>query len=100
MKLRTRPVRAAVVTLIACLLLPVIAHANDPPSRRIAPPPVVFDAVVLRPLGLIATVIGTSMFVPAAILTAPMGSRGVADAWERFVTLPGRYTFTRKMGEY
>lgn len=59
-----------------------------------------FDAAVLRPLGLVAVVVGAGLFVPAAVLTAPGGLDPLEEALEIFVLVPGKYVFTRPLGDF
>jgi hypothetical protein len=61
---------------------------------------VVFDAVVLRPLGLVATVIGAGLFPAAALVSVPGGRDSVEEAWELFVLVPGKAVFQRPLGEF
>ena len=90
-------------TLIAGLLLPTQARAQG--HSDISPPPPnypakAFDAVILRPLGLAAAVVGVALFVPAAILTAPGGRDSIEEAWDLFVLTPGKYVFERPLGDF
>ena len=90
----------AVAALITSLLLPVPARGD--PGRIAAPSPlaVAFDAVLLRPLGLVAAIVGAGFFVPAAVLTAPGGRDSIQEAWELFVLVPGKYVFERPLGDF
>jgi hypothetical protein len=74
----------------------------------------IFDCVVLRPLGFVATIIGGALFVPAAALTSGVlflpqtvlfehsdrvrTVESFKDAWEYFVVPPASNTFTRPLG--
>ncbi len=89
--------------LIAGLLLSAKAQAQR--HGDVSPPPPnyaaqAFDAVVLRPIGLAAVIIGSALFVPAAIVTAPGGRDAVQEAWEVFVQAPGKFVFSRGLGEF
>ena len=55
-----------------------------------------FDLVVLRPLGLAATVIGTAFFVVSLPFSALGGNTG--EAAKKLVVEPAKYTFTRPLG--
>ena len=57
----------------------------------------VVDAVVVRPLGAVATVAGLAFFVISAPLVAPSGNLPVA--WEVFFLGPAEYTFRRPLGD-
>jgi len=104
-------VRAAVMTLIAGLLLPVNAHALAPeqvepqsPNRIVAGFKTGliagFDVVILRPLGLITMAVGAAAFVPATLIAAPMGWDGIEPALEIFVTGPAKSVFQRPLGDF
>jgi hypothetical protein len=58
---------------------------------------IILDTFLLRPLGFAATVVGTTVFVvslPFSILT-----RQVDKAAQKLVVAPGKYTFTRPLGQ-
>jgi hypothetical protein len=104
MKERMGPsLRAAVMTLIASLLLPVDVHAQA--QQQIGPPPpspivAGADLVILRPLGLVAMADGAVLFVPAALLTAPNGLDSVQMALNLFVSEPAKSVFQRPLGDF
>ncbi|GAO36891.1 hypothetical protein SCT_2306 [Sulfuricella sp. T08] len=58
----------------------------------------VVDLVVVRPLGLAATVIGTVMTVVALPFTLPSGS--VESSARELIVRPAEYTFNRPLGEF
>jgi hypothetical protein len=91
------------------LALALLALASAPAQafeRKTQPEPIqwgelgpkVFDAVVLRPLGAVSTVLGGVFFVATAPLAA--GSVGVNSAWEHFVMEPVDFTFLRPLGDF
>ncbi len=53
----------------------------------------IVDLVVLRPLGVVATVAGTGLFVLTLPFTVP--TRSVEKSADRFVVAPFDYTFSR-----
>ena len=55
-----------------------------------------FDLVVLRPLGLAATVVGTAFFVVSLPFSALGGNTG--EAAKKLVVEPAKYTFSRPLG--
>ncbi|WP_348760327.1 hypothetical protein [uncultured Salinisphaera sp.] len=57
-----------------------------------------FDVVVVRPLSLVATAGGMGLFM----LSLPFSVLGdnVNESGDRLVGEPGRYTFTRPLGEF
>ena len=56
-----------------------------------------FDAVIMRPLGAVATVTGLAFFAISAPLVAPSGN--IPVAWEVFFLGPYEYTFVRSLGD-
>ncbi len=57
-----------------------------------------FDAVLGRPVGLAATVIGGAMFVVSLPVTATSGS--IKSSANSLVGKPARFTFTRPLGDF
>ena len=55
-----------------------------------------FDLVILRPLGLAATVIGTAFFVVSLPFSILGGNTG--EAAKKLMVEPAKYTFTRPLG--
>ena len=60
----------------------------------------VFDAVVVRPLDVVAIVVGAVFVVPVAIVTWPTGRETIDRAIERFVKVPARSVFERPLGDF
>src|SRR3569832_610286 len=58
----------------------------------------VVDAVVMRPLGLAATVVGTVLTVVALPFTIPSGS--VETSARQLILRPADYTFKRPLGDF
>lgn len=58
----------------------------------------IYDAIIVRPIGLIATAVGSVFFV----LSLPFSAAGdnVDTASEELVKRPARYTFKRPLGEF
>ena len=99
---RCRPVARAVAALLAAGLL-LAAPAYSQSSLGSLQPQTgakVFDALVLRPLGFLAVAVGAVAFLPAALLSSPMGRDGIDDAWEHFVEFPSSQTFDRPLGDF
>jgi hypothetical protein len=55
-----------------------------------------FDLVILRPLGLAATVVGTAFFVVSLPFSILGGNTG--EAAKKLMVEPAKYTFTRPLG--
>jgi hypothetical protein len=58
----------------------------------------IYDAVIVRPIGMVATAIGSVFFV----LTLPFSAAGdnVDAAQEELIKKPARFTFKRPLGEF
>jgi hypothetical protein len=99
----SQSLRAAAVTLVAGLLLPGNAYAQDPQPVETGYAEYAaagFDVVIVRPLGLVALAIGAVVFVPAAVITAPNGKDSLRAALEVFVTGPAHHVFQRPLGDF
>jgi hypothetical protein len=56
-----------------------------------------FDLFVMRPLGLVGTVLGTAVFIVS--LPVDLITWNFADPATRLVRDPARYTFVRALGD-
>jgi len=110
MRLFSSRLTAWVVILVTGLGMsaaPALAAEHDaageeaPPARTAYRPSadaMAVDAVVVRPVGLVTTVLGAAVFVVSLPFTAASGS--VAEAGDTLVGDPARYTFKRRLGEF
>jgi hypothetical protein len=57
-----------------------------------------FDAVLGRPVGLAATVVGSALFVVSLPFSATSGS--IKPTADSLVGKPARFTFTRPLGDF
>lgn len=64
----------------------------------------IVDLLLYRPIGLVATIVGTGVFVGLSPLTAFAQISPPHDAFEKttdiFVVTPFEYTFNRPLGEW
>lgn len=95
MKNIIEPICLAIVFALSTSL--VMANDTGPVSGDRATDMVV-DAVVMRPLGLVATVIGTVLTVVALPFTLPSGS--VEASARELIVKPAEYTFQRPLGDF
>jgi hypothetical protein len=99
---RLRPAALLGALLLSLAAAPP-ASAFEPKPQR---PPIdyeevggkVFDAVVLRPLGVGLTVVGGAAFLIAAPLAAY--AEGINEVWDLFVMGPVDFTFLRPLGDF
>lgn len=87
-------------SLLSCLLItPVSADEGHADSRDPYPPSaseMIVDGLVMRPLSLAGTIIGTGIF----LVTLPFSAAGgnVDEAGQTLVADPARATFTNCLG--
>jgi len=91
-----KKLKACFIALVFAVT-PLAAVAEDAVTGDKATDMVV-DLVVLRPLGLAATVIGTVLTVVALPFTLPGGNVGASA--QELIVRPAEYTFNRPLGEF
>lgn len=90
---------AAGVLALALAVMPVSANAQQEGSvSGDKATDMVVDVVVVRPLGLVTTVIGTVLTVVALPFTIPSGS--VEASARELIVRPAEYTFKRPLGDF
>jgi len=57
----------------------------------------IVDFVLLRPLGILATAVGTVFFIASLPFSGPSGNADVA--FKKLVEEPARFTFARPLGQ-
>jgi hypothetical protein len=59
------------------------------------------DALIMRPAGLIATVLGIGLFIPAAVMTTLVGQpQNLDKPFEALVERPAKWTFIDPIGTH
>jgi len=58
----------------------------------------IFDFILLRPMGIVATILGTSMFVVSLPFSAAGGNS--KEAYQKMMVEPASYTFKRPLGDF
>lgn len=86
-----------VITLTLALCQPVSAQQREPITGDRGSDMAV-DLVLVRPLGIVATVIGTAGFIIALPFTVPSGS--VEETAREWIGAPLEYTFNRPLGNF
>lgn len=89
----------AAVMLAAALLFtaPATSFAVDGDYREPSAESIVFDVLLVRPLGVAATAVGTVIFVAGLPFTVPTMSVGTAA--KKLVAEPFVFTFGRPVGD-
>ena len=77
--------------------LPGVARANELGTETGDDVAIVFDLLVLRPVGFVATVGGSIVFVLSLPISVPTGS--FQKSFRALVAGPAVYTFWRTLGE-
>lgn len=83
---------AAVMLSLAALPAGAATMEEEPSSTAI-----VFDVLITRPLGIVATVVGAAVFIVGLPFTIPTRSVGITA--EKLVAEPLKFTFRRPVGE-
>jgi hypothetical protein len=100
--MRKTRVRKIIAVLLAVLLsmaaTAVAAEADSDSVTGDKGTDMLVDLVVMRPLGVAATVVGAAAFVVGLPFTVPSGSVGKSACV--LVTRPADYTFKRPLGEF
>jgi hypothetical protein len=95
-----RPIRCiAHAAAAAALLCAAAAPASEGPDVDDAPTAeqMAVDLVVMRPLGLAGTVIGTAIFIVALPINAL--TLNFKEPARRLILEPAEYTFVRELGD-
>ena len=96
MEKKTHCIYLALHFLLTITLSPALAQDSETDSD-ITAASMIGDLFVLRPLGLVATILGTAFFLVTLPITAGVGNTEVAG--ERLVKDPGKFTFNRPLGK-
>ncbi len=99
--MKTLLLRNALVGGLAAALLvasPLAGAASNSRYDDASFETMLVDGVLVRPLGIGATVLGTA----AWIITLPFSALGgnAGDAAQQLIVKPARFTFTRPLGEF
>jgi len=97
--MQNRSIRKIFVALAitAALAAPPMALADSYIDQRPGFGAMVVDGVLVRPLGLGATVLGAAAWVVTLPFSALGGNAG--EAAQKLVVEPARFTFTRPLGD-
>ncbi|MGH8509848.1 MAG: hypothetical protein ACREU8_00195 [Gammaproteobacteria bacterium] len=91
--------------ILSVLLLSTnLTYAENPRASNYDAHDVAVETVILRPFGLIGTIVGTTLFVGTSPLTALASIAPQHDAFAKsahaFIVTPFNYTFVRSFGDY
>ncbi|MFB0521764.1 MAG: hypothetical protein ACETWD_10120 [Desulfatiglandales bacterium] len=74
-----------------------ITGTTTPPAEGATAEKMIADLLLLRPLGIVATVMGTAFFIVSLPFSVPGGN--TKAAFQKLVTDPAKFTFDRPLGE-
>jgi hypothetical protein len=94
---KTLVILVVVVFVITAVASSSFAQATIQ-DEEISTENMVADALIVRPLGIVATILGAGLFV----ISLPFSALGknVKEAGEKLVVAPAKFTFTRPLGEF
>jgi len=84
----------AALLLVTTAALPAAAYSTDEHANT----PVVFDTIILRPLGFVTVVFGTSLFVASLPLVAVTRPQDIDKPWNALVVRPVRFVWGDELG--
>jgi hypothetical protein len=88
--------RKIIVTL--CVAIALIAASGLAFGGESAVEAIPADVLIVRPLTLVATAVGTAVFVVGLLFSIPSGS--VDYTAQKLIVEPFKYTFTRPVGDF
>ncbi len=78
--------------------LSLVNAAEGSNHKQPSPEIMTVDLVLCRPLGLVAMLGGTVIFVVSSPFSALGGN--IDEAWDSLVVVPADYTFSRALGQF
>ena len=97
-RIRSLAATLAVAALVLGHAAPVSAGALEDIDADSVP--AMFDLVIMRPLGLVATAAGVAVFLPAAAVTAVFRPQDVGTTFDKLVKGPAQFTFIDPLGSH
>jgi hypothetical protein len=91
--------RAVIPLLIAALALapvPAALAQEAGESEERSAGAMTFDLLLIRPVGVVATVLGSALFIASVPFAAAGGN--TMPAYEKMVIQPAKFTFQRPLG--
>ena len=86
------------IKIVTVLCVSILGLTSATPALATPSDEAFFDAVLGRPVGFAATIIGGAVFVVSLPLAAASGS--IKPAADKLVGKPARFTFTRPLGDF
>ena len=93
-----KPLHALILGTLLCLQLGAASAQNREPVLGDRASDMAVDLILVRPLGIVGTVLGAAGFVISLPFTLPTGTAG--ETAREFVGRPFEYTFNRPLGDF
>ena len=84
--------------IVVVLFVAIALIATSGPAFGVDEMNIPVDVLIIRPVALVGTVLGTVLFVVALPFSIPSGS--VKMTAQKLIVEPFKYTFTRPPGEF
>ncbi len=99
---RTRGFVAALaaITVLVAGAAPALAYQDEGLEATQQATPALLDALILRPVGLLMSLGGTVMFIPAGAFVGLTRPTDIGKPFNALVANPFRYTFMDPLGEH
>jgi hypothetical protein len=97
---RTARYSIVLFMVAALIIMPngIMAAGKAQSDPQIEAGSMIADAVIVRPLGIVATVGGFGLFVVSAPFS--LLGRNAGNAWRALVVYPAKFTFARPLGDF
>ena len=87
-----------IVSLVLIPMASTVFAGNPTEVQERTAEGMAFDLVLLRPLGLVSTVVGSVVHVVGLLFSIPGGNAG--ETGEILIKEPAKYTFVRPLGDF
>ena len=91
-------IQQLIIVLIATTLILMPIASVSANEDTVTDGSITIDALVARPLGITATIAGTTLFVISLPFAALGGN--VKESFEKTMVKPAKYTFVRPIGDF
>lgn len=98
MKFGRRWIALAVVLSLVMVPCGAMAESLQTDDPQVEAGSMITDALVVRPVGIVMTVVGLGLFIVSSPFSALGGN--FCEAWDTLVIYPGKFTFVRPLGDF
>ena len=84
--------------IVVVLFVAIALIATSGPAFGVDEMNIPVDVLIIRPVALVGTVLGTVLFVVALPFSIPSGSVNMTA--KKLIVAPFKFTFTRPLGEF